>query len=275
MIPILITTITLLVTALIIRSVTRVRSQGVVTDFWNKYRTALYGLSMLLVVSYFGVPSEDFEEAFGNIGSIVQHVDLIVGLIGQTIILFGLKEKKNIKANSFVYESLFDEIVKVLIIDEGGYTDDKDDSGNWTGGKIGVGVLKGTMMGISAARYPNEDIKNLTVERVKFLYKRDFWNKHNIEALPREYQHIVFDMVVNHNPTDAFKAVQRAINDACADIKVDGKFGHNSRLALNTYRPPINLIKFRRIELYEKIIARSPIKAKYRAGWINRAIRVS
>ena len=47
---------------------------------------------------------------------------------------------------------------------EGGYQCDPDDKGNWTGGNVGVGLLKGTKYGISAASFSNVDIKNLTKE---------------------------------------------------------------------------------------------------------------
>lgn len=42
---------------------------------------------------------------------------------------------------------------------EGGFTQDPRDPGNWTGGRIGHGQLRGTQHGISAAAYPNLDIR--------------------------------------------------------------------------------------------------------------------
>lgn len=43
-------------------------------------------------------------------------------------------------------------------------TDDRNDKGNWTGGRVGVGQLKGTKYGISAAAYLHLGIKSLTLE---------------------------------------------------------------------------------------------------------------
>jgi lysozyme family protein len=48
--------------------------------------------------------------------------------------------------------SHFDKAMLPLIEHEGGFQNDPDDSGNWTGGKVGVGELKGTKWGICAAR---------------------------------------------------------------------------------------------------------------------------
>ena len=56
----------------------------------------------------------------------------------------------------------FDKAFELLIGHEGGYTTNPKDAGNWTGGKQGVGVNKGTKYGIAANSYPSLDIKNLT-----------------------------------------------------------------------------------------------------------------
>jgi lysozyme family protein len=50
---------------------------------------------------------------------------------------------------------------ELLVGHEGGFTDDPRDTGSWTGGNAGAGQLKGRKYGISAASYPNLDIKNL------------------------------------------------------------------------------------------------------------------
>lgn len=44
----------------------------------------------------------------------------------------------------------FEEAFDRLIGHEGGYSDDPTDNGNWTGGKRGAGLLKGTKYGIGA-----------------------------------------------------------------------------------------------------------------------------
>ena len=45
---------------------------------------------------------------------------------------------------------------------EGGYSNNPADPGNWTGGAVGNGELRGTNFGISASAYPQLDIANLT-----------------------------------------------------------------------------------------------------------------
>jgi hypothetical protein len=66
----------------------------------------------------------------------------------------------------------FDQAFHRLIGHEGGYSDDRRDPGNWTKGKIGAGILKGTKYGLAANTYPNLDIKNLTLAQAKEIYKK-------------------------------------------------------------------------------------------------------
>ena len=57
----------------------------------------------------------------------------------------------------------FDAAFERLIGHEGGYT-------------AGVGDPGGeTKFGISKRSYPREDIKNLTLEQAKVIYRKDFW----------------------------------------------------------------------------------------------------
>lgn len=66
-------------------------------------------------------------------------------------------------------------LVKIFS-NEGGFQKMRNDSGNWTGGKVGKGVLKGTKFGIAAASYPKVDIRNLTLPQAARYYERDYWN---------------------------------------------------------------------------------------------------
>jgi hypothetical protein len=59
----------------------------------------------------------------------------------------------------------FDRTFEQTIGLEGGFSRDADDNGSWTGGRKGLGDLKGTKYGISAAQYPSLDIEHL----IKYL----------------------------------------------------------------------------------------------------------
>lgn len=81
--------------------------------------------------------------------------------------------------------SYFDQAFGIIIGIEAGYVNDPKDPGGET------------KYGISKRRYPAEDIPNLTLDRAKFLYQRDYWNPHHCDALPWTEALLVFDTAVN------------------------------------------------------------------------------
>ena len=48
----------------------------------------------------------------------------------------------------------FPPFIDRLLSHEGGYSSDRQDPGNWTGGQVGLGELKGTKFGIAANTFP-------------------------------------------------------------------------------------------------------------------------
>jgi lysozyme family protein len=97
---------------------------------------------------------------------------------------------------------------------EGNFTDNPKDPGNWTGGKVGVGELRGTKFGIAANTYPAIDIRNLTRDEAKKIYKRDFWDKVNADSLPYGVSFQLFDFAVNSGMSTAIRYFQRALGVA-------------------------------------------------------------
>jgi lysozyme family protein len=103
---------------------------------------------------------------------------------------------------------------------EGGYTANKADPGNWTGGKVGVGELKGTNMGISAAAFPNLDIKNLTAAQAMAIYQKKYWDAVRGDDLPAGLDLATWDYGVNSGPGRAARDLQAVVGAG-----VDGKIG--------------------------------------------------
>lgn len=95
---------------------------------------------------------------------------------------------------------------------EGGYSEDEEDKGNWTGGAKGVGVLKGTKYGISAASFPELDIKNLTKHEARAIYKRDYWDTIDGDNLPWPLALVAFDHAVNAGVSRAQEALKEVSN---------------------------------------------------------------
>ena len=155
----------------------------------------------------------------------------------------------------------FDEIIEQVLEHEGGYVDDPTDSGGET------------KYGISKRAYPDEDIKALTVERAKELYKRDYWDRFKCGQLPDRIRHIYFDMCVNMGGGRATKILQEACNSKNSyKIDVDGGIGKN------TIKASANLEDFRlrayRVMFYAELVMKKPNQIKFWVGWFKRSCEV-
>lgn len=120
---------------------------------------------------------------------------------------------------------------------EGGYSSIKSDPGNWTGGKVGSGTLKGTKYGISAAAYPNLDIKNLTLDDVKPIYAKNYWTPVKGDELPAGVDLAVFDAGVMSGSSRGAKWLQAALG-----VSQDGAIGPKTLAALKG-KDPRTIIK--------------------------------
>jgi len=92
----------------------------------------------------------------------------------------------------------FQRAIEWVLRWEGGYQNNPADVGNWTSGKVGIGENKGTNFGISAASYPNLDIRNLTKEQAIAIYERDYWQPSGAAALGWPACLLVMDTAVLH-----------------------------------------------------------------------------
>lgn len=114
----------------------------------------------------------------------------------------------------------FDEAFEKLIGHEGGYSFNLRDPGGET------------KFGISKRSYPKENIKGLTLERAKAIYKRDFWDKCHIDELPKSVWFDIFDTAVNSGVATAIKLLQRSVGS-----KDDGIWGPNTAKAVQEANP--------------------------------------
>ena len=115
---------------------------------------------------------------------------------------------------------------------EGGYVFDPDDPGGET------------KFGISKRAYPNEDITNLTEDRAKELYKRDYWDVLNCDSRDVGLGMAIFDTAVN-----------------CGVARV--------AIWLTDAKDAETLLSHRRTH-YESIVKKNPKLKKFMKGWMNR-----
>ena len=117
-------------------------------------------------------------------------------------------------------EIIFDKALNILFENEGGYVNDPDDPGGET------------KFGISKRSYPDIDIKNLTQEQAKRIYRRDFWKPCACDRYPDALSVAVLDYAVHSGKRRAIKDFQRSLG-----VVVDGISGSQTIGAANRLPP--------------------------------------
>ena len=156
----------------------------------------------------------------------------------------------------------FDEIIDITLHHEGGYVNDPTDMGGETN------------FGIAKRFYPDVDIKNLTEEGAKDIYRADYWDKNRVEELPEQLRHIFFDMCVNQGRGTAVRILQRACVAKGADIAIDGGMGPGTKGAIETYKPSVDRVRCYRLKHYYDIVNNKPEQEKFLFGWFKRALSI-
>lgn len=134
---------------------------------------------------------------------------------------------------------------------EGGYVNDPKDSGGET------------KYGISKTAYPNEDIANLTLDRAKEIYHRDYWDRCKCDNIPDALSVAVFDFAVNSGVKTAIKKLQIALG-----VKADGIIGNQTLGACN--RLPVKKVLEDYMDLRLDYLMSLPKWKYYGNGWGKR-----
>ena len=155
----------------------------------------------------------------------------------------------------------FDDIIEKVLEHEGGYVDDPTDAGGET------------KYGISKRAYPDEDIKELTIERAKELYKRDYWDRYRTADLPDRLRHIYVDMCINMGGGRAIKILQEACNSKNATkIDIDGGIGPATIKAASSVEP--FRLRAYRVMFYAELVMKKPEQERFWVGWFRRSCEV-
>ena len=163
----------------------------------------------------------------------------------------------------------FTEILADLFTREGGYTDDPNDAGNWTGGRCGRGRCAGTKFGISASAYPLVDIEGLTLLDAEAIYRRDYWDRIRGDELPAGLAVLVFDAAVNNGVARATKWLQTVLG-----VAPDGALGPRSMAALAQRENDWKALACEYHALRFSFMGGLPSWSFYGLGWSRRLVRV-
>lgn len=119
-----------------------------------------------------------------------------------------------------------------------------------------------------------EDIRDLTLERARIIYREMVWDKHEIgEIIAQEPATALFLAMVNLGPTTGTKAAQRALRACGWSVVRDGILGPRTRAAINSSDAK-QLAAAMRSEVagvYFSIVTAYPERKRFLKGWLNRA----
>ncbi len=128
-----------------------------------------------------------------------------------------------------------------------------------------------TKFGISKKSYPSLDIKNLTREQARRIYRHDWMDKYQLEQIAnQDILNHVFSLLINMGPFHDFTIVQRAVNNCGISIQIDGRQGPEMFAAINRCAAHQLLHDEITIEAIRYYISLK--KPQFLAGWINRVL---
>lgn len=149
---------------------------------------------------------------------------------------------------------------------EGGLSLDPQDAGNWTGGKVGVGELRGTAYGIAASAHPGLNIAALTPQLAREIRRAGYWAPNSCGALAAGVDLMVYDEDVNAGDARSARLLQGVVG-----VARDGVIG------------PVTLAAVRRLAAVDLITQLSAAQAEfyrelasfalYGRGWMARLER--
>lgn len=148
----------------------------------------------------------------------------------------------------------FDFCIEVILAEEGGLVTHPNDPGGTT------------KYGISQRAYPKLDIRAITLDDAKALYKRDYWNPVKGDDLPPGLSVLVLDCAVNQGTGTAIKLLQEA-----AQVRVDGVIGEMTIRYAQQQTPHI-MERFSSLRAWRYKINRN--EEAFGKGWFRRLFRV-
>ncbi|KMO11313.1 hypothetical protein QR79_30055 [Methylobacterium indicum] len=122
----------------------------------------------------------------------------------------------------------FERALTLVLKHEGGWVDDPADPG----GATNLGVTIGTLSLWLGRPATKAEVKALTVATVAPIYRRNYWDAVQGDALPAGLGYALFDFAVNSGPKRAVIGLQRALK-----VADDGALGPLTLAAVAKHKP--------------------------------------
>jgi lysozyme family protein len=159
-------------------------------------------------------------------------------------------------------ETNFEPCVAFVLGEEGPYSNDPRDPG----GPTNFGITSRTLRDWRKRDVTANDVKNMSVEEAKTIYRANYWKTCSCDLLPAGIDLLVFDAAVNTGPAHGIKWMQAAVN-----VFADGVVGPKTLAAVAVCDRQSAILKmtgFRRD--YYRALPSFPVFGR---GWLGRVDR--
>lgn len=167
----------------------------------------------------------------------------------------------------------FNAAFQYVLVNEGGFSDDDEDSG----GATNFGITHDDFAKFLGHAVSTEDVKNMTQDQAQAAYLEFYWTPLRLEAIVNDgVATCIFDTGVNRGISVGSKYAQRVCNILGSELSIDGQIGPLTIAEVNKYDQSkfinvyFNLVKAG----YDSIVANHPSQNVFYRGWMNRANRL-
>ena len=122
----------------------------------------------------------------------------------------------------------FDACLALVLKEEGGYVNNPADPG----GRTNLGVTQATWQAWIGSAVSEQDMRDLTQDDVKPLYRQKYWDVIRGDDLPAGVDYALLDFAVNSGPSRAIRYVQIALG-----VPSDGIIGPQTLTAIKAETP--------------------------------------
>ena len=169
---------------------------------------------------------------------------------------------------------LMDGIMDKVLNTEGGYVNDPNDSGGHTNRGVSWGTWQDYAMKVLGVEPTLENLKLLTEDDARKIYKEGFWDKAKIDEIDDpDMRYAVFDFYINAGG-NAISVLQKTLNSLQSKIvlDVDKAMGPKTIECLNSvdHKLLYNTFNENRKQYYKDLAKKDSKKKKFLNGWLNR-----
>ena len=163
------------------------------------------------------------------------------------------------------------KLVPFILSKEGGYVNDKDDSGGATNFGITLATWRKVGYDKNGDGVINEkDIKLLTEDDFNRVFKRNYWDACKADQIKdQSVANLLVDFAYNSGVARVSKVIQKIVG-----VTADGISWSKTINAINNYprgqRQLFATLRQRRINYLNGIVIANPTQKKFYNGWMNR-----